>query len=159
MNRIILFFMYCNEISMSFVTIEDKLQQQYDYSNYTIVRDIVLVLGLYISYAYLNYETFTRILKVYFAFLIFRFVMSHLTTIHHQKDNTIKKYFQISGHMTLFTLIVLHLSNYNVFNLQNLTLRTSTLVLYGLLNVLVHAHYTTDIINTAIIVHFVHGLM
>lgn len=132
--------------------INDKLQEAYDYSAYTITRDIVLLFTVYITYTYLPFDTFTSIWKLYLGVLLIRYILSELTVL--RREDTNKKYFQMSGHMALFTLSVLFAAKQNIFNLQNALFRNAVLLTYAILNVVVHAHFTTDIVNTTIFVHF-----
>ncbi len=141
---------------MAVIEIKDRLQNSYDYAHYTIVRDIVLCVVVYMTYVYLPFDTFTQIWKMYLGLLIIRFVLSELTTLRNNNSN--KKYFQMSGHMTLFTLSILFAAKQNLFNLQNAIVRNVLLLVYGILNVIVHAHYTTDIVNTTVFVHFIYSL-
>lgn len=136
------------------VSITDRLQEAYDYSGYTLSRDIVLLVVVYITYTHLPFDTFCNIWKIYIGVLVVRFLSSELTTI--RRNDSDKKYFQMSGHMALFTLSVLFASQHNLFNLQNPILRNVLLLMYGILNIIVHAHYSTDIITTTIIVHFLY---
>lgn len=136
------------------LVITDRLQEAYDYSAYTIMRDIVLLLVVYTTYTYLPFNTFSNIWKIYIGLIMLRFVLSELTAIRKKDSN--KKYFQLSGHMALFTLSLLFATQHNVFNLQNPLFRNALLLIYGLLNIIVHAHYTTDIINTTILIHFIY---
>lgn len=136
------------------VLIVDRLQQAYDYSSYTILRDIVLIVVVYITYNYLPFDTFCSIWKVYLCILLLRFALSELTNL--RKKDSDKKYFQTSGHMALFTLSVLFAAQHNLLNLHYVLFRNALLVAYGILNVIVHAHYTTDIINTTFLIHFVY---
>lgn len=140
---------------MNSMIIIDKLQQTYDYSTYTILRDIVLLVVVYFTYTHLPFSTFSNIWKLYIGVLVIRFIMSELT-IWRKKDSY-KKYFQMSGHMALFTLSVLFASQHNLFNLQNTLFRNVLLLSYAILNIIVHAHFTTDIINTTVFVHFLYS--
>jgi hypothetical protein len=140
---------------MTFIEIQDKLQKSFNYSQYSIVRDITLCVVVYITYVYLPFDTFTQIWKIYFGLIFLRFILSELTTLR-DSSNSNKKYFQMSGHMTLFTLSILFAAKQNLFNLQNVIFRNTLLFVYGIMNVIVHAHYTTDIINTTVFVHFIY---
>lgn len=139
---------------MTSMLITDRLQNTYDYSAYTIIRDVIIILTIYLSYTYLPFDTFSSIWKLYLGVLVVRFVLSELTLL--RDEETKKKYFQMSGHIALFTLSVLFASTHNIFNLQNIIFRNGLLLAYAILNIIVHAHYTTDVVNTLVFIHFLY---
>ncbi len=137
------------------VTIEDKLQQNFKFNEYSLVRDIVVFGVCYVMFLYIPFEAFARFLKYYVIVIIVRYILSELTTIR-LKDN--KKYFQLSGHMSLFMLAVLTAADNNVLGLQNKLVQGSLLIAYGMLNVVVGSHTTVDIVYTYIAVLFLYNL-
>lgn len=128
--------------------ITDKLQQNWDLSNYNIIRDIILFLTGYILYANIPSQDFTHLIKLYFAFILIRFTLSELTLRQNFENDKVKKYFQLSGHVGLFTLFIIFAAKNNLLYFSNPIFSSVILLSYAMFNSIVRAHYTTDVILT-----------
>jgi hypothetical protein len=125
----------------------------FDFSKYTLSRDVIALLSVYVLYASVPWDTFVSFLKLYAFVLLVRFFLGELTTV--KKEN--KKYLQTSGHVALFTLVVLIASSEKIYNMENKIFLWLIILAYAALNVAVRAHYTTDVIYTLMLVHMIYS--
>ena len=135
---------------------QDVLQQRFDLSKYSIVRDLILVGVVYVTYVYLPFSEFTSFAKMYLLALVIRYAMSELTQSRNSDTN--KKHFHISGHFAMFMIMLGKLSSAGKLFTGNVYMYYAILAGYGLLNIVTHAHYTTDIINTYFLVMFLQSV-
>jgi hypothetical protein len=144
--------------------IKDTLQTTFDLSQYIIIRDIILLVSIYFFYTNSSYDTFVIFVKYYILMLILRWIISNITSIsidvegiENEKNN--KKYFQISGHMMAFTLLILLCIDNNLFGLSNnLVLVYALIISYSLLNIFTKSHYSYDILTTVLLTYSIYNL-
>lgn len=134
------------------IHIADVIQTKYDFlEGYSLTRDIILVLAVYALYAYVPFETFSTFIRYWVAMIILRYLMSLITTL--TKENG-KKYFQISGHMSMFTLVLLVARDNDLIQKYAMYVLA---VSYGILNSAVKAHYTSDLLATYTMVMYLYN--
>lgn len=129
----------------------DLIQKHYDLSAYSLLRDIFLVAAVSILYISVEGKSFVTFVKLYITLMVVRYLFSILTKFSTQSVNK-ARYFQISGHMTMFMTICLVAQKHGVISQSTLMILT---LMYGFLNVVVRAHFATDIIHTYFLVMFI----
>ena len=135
--------------------IKDQIQIYFDFETWSLLRDIIL--GIFIYFFYMNVEFSIVIiaLKYYITLLLIRYLISITTTYKNKNDNT--KYFQISGHLSLFMILILISININLFNLNtNQDMGWILIFSYALLNIAVQKHHSSDILFTILVVHYLY---
>jgi hypothetical protein len=139
------------------ISITDAIQSNFDLENYTLIRDVIIVAWGYLAYTQMPTDVFVKLVKYYITFVLIRWIISSMTTIEINKKGQ-KKYFQISGHVGLFTLITLFLMQVSFFGSDAHLLPYVFISTYALFNVAVKAHFTSDVINTVLFIHFMVSL-
>lgn len=143
--------------------IEDKIQTYLQYENWSLLRDIILIILVYIFYTNVEFNLFQAAIKYYIIFLIIRYLISIITTVTKKENTTTEKYFQISAHVGLFTILMLLFSmshvpqNADVADKVPFINQTSSWVIilaYGLLNIATQKHYFYDILSTILLVNY-----
>ena len=135
--------------------IKDQIQTYLNFEKWSLLRDIILAVFIYLFYINVDFSTSIIVIKYYITLLIIRYLIS-VTTIHKNKnDNT--KYFQISGHLSLFMILILLSIQVNLFNLNiNKDMAWILILSYALLNIAVQKHYSSDILFTILLVHYLY---
>jgi hypothetical protein len=135
--------------------IKDQIQNYLDFEKWSLLRDIIIAVFIYLFYINADFSITIIAIKYYITLLIIRYLLS-ITTIHKNKnDNT--KYFQISGHLSLFMILILLSSKINLFNLNtNQEMTWILILLYALLNVSIQKHYSSDILFTILLVYYLY---
>lgn len=143
-----------NKHQNSFI-IKDQIQNYLDFEKWSLLRDIIIAVFIYLFYVNAEFSTTIIAIKYYITLLIIRYLLS-ITTIHKNKnDNT--KYFQISGHISLFMILILLSIKVNLFNLNtNQEMAWILILLYALLNVAVQKHYSSDVLFTILLVYYLY---
>lgn len=131
-------------------SISDSLQNFLNLHDYKFVRDVILILSLVVFYLLAPLNGLWCLAKFYALGISIRFLLSLLTTIRHKETQI--KYFQTSGHVLLFSFIILILSKFNNGISQQIAF--ITILLYALLNIATKAHFTTDVAYTILLVYF-----
>ena len=146
--------MRTNNKTKNFI-IKDQIQNYLDLEKWSLLRDIILAVFIYLFYINADFSISITVIKYYITLLIIRYLIS-ITTIHKNKnDNT--KYFQISGHLSLFMLLILLSIQVNLFNLNiNKDMAWILIFSYALLNITVHKHYSSDILFTMLLVYYLY---
>lgn len=139
------------------IQIKDYLQDTFDLSQYSIVRDIILIVSVYLFYRNIPFEIFINLIKYYICLIIIRWILSNITTITKKQNDKDKKYFQISGHTILFVLLILMSLDNNIFT--NKTLAYIIIVAYSLLNILVKAHYSYDVLMSIFLTFYMYNYL
>lgn len=133
--------------------IKDQLQNYLNFEKWSLLRDIILAAFIYLFYANADFSISVIAIKYYVTILIIRYLISITTTYKNKNDNT--KYFQISGHVSLFMILILLAIQFNLFNLNtNKEMAWILILLYALLNISVHKHYSSDVLFTMLLVYY-----
>lgn len=135
--------------------IKDQLQKYLDFQKWSLLRDIILAVFIYFFYVNVDFSISIIVIKYYITLLIIRYLISITTIYKNKTDNT--KYFQISGHLSLFMILILLSIKVNLFNLNtNQEMAWILILLYALLNIAVHKHYSSDILFTMLLVYYLY---
>lgn len=129
--------------------VKDLLHNYLDTTQIPFVKELILILCIYLFYYNSSFETFTFFIKYAFILFIIRYVLSTLTYKYKEISN--KKYFDLNAHVILLTLIVLLSNKYN--KLPNEFLTWLIIVVYGLLVISTRENFTSDVIITIFIVY------
>jgi len=129
--------------------VKDLLHNYLDTTQIPFVKELILILCVYLFYHNSSFETFTFFIKYAFILFIIRYVLSTLTYKYKEISN--KKYFDLNAHVILLTLIVLLSNKYN--KLPNEFLTWLIIVVYGLLVISTRENFTSDVIITIFIVY------
>lgn len=135
--------------------IKDQLQNYLNFEKWSLLRDIILAFFIYLFYVNADFNTSVIAIKYYITILVIRYLISITTTYKNKNDNS--KYFQISGHVSLFMILILLSIQYNLFNL-NINQETAwiLILMYSLLNISVHKHYSSDVLFTMLLVYYLY---
>lgn len=135
--------------------IKDQLQNYLNFESWSLLRDIILAIVIYLFYVNADFSTSVIAIKYYITILIIRYLISITTTYKNKNDNT--KYFQISGHVSLFMILILLAIQFNLFNLNtNQEMAWILILLYSLLNISGRKHYSSDVLFTMLLVHYLY---
>jgi hypothetical protein len=135
--------------------IKDQIQTYLDFEKWSLLRDIILAVFIYLFYINVDFSISIIVIKYYITLLTIRYLISITTTHKNKNDNT--KYFQISGHLSLFMLLILLSTQVNLFNLNtNKDMAWILILIYALLNVAVQKHYSSDILFTILLVYYLY---
>ena len=129
--------------------VKDLLHNYLDTTQIPFVKELILILCVYLFYHNSSFETFTFFIKYAFILFIIRYVLSTLTYKYKEISN--KKYFDLNAHVILLTLVVLLSNKYN--KLPNEFLTWLIIVVYGLLVISTRENFTSDVIITIFIVY------
>ena len=129
--------------------VKDLLHNYLDTTQIPFVKELILILCVYLFYHNSSFETFTFFIKYAFILFIIRYVLSTLTYKYKEISN--KKYFDLNAHVILLTLIVLLSNKYN--KLPNEFLTWLIIVVYGLLVISTRENFTSDVFVTIFIVY------
>jgi len=129
--------------------VKDTLHNYLDTTQIPFVKELILILFIYLFYYNSSFETFIFFIKYAFILFIIRYVLSTLT----YKEKSNKKYFDLNAHIILLTLVVLLSNKYNSIGLSNEFLSWLIIVVYGLLVISAHENFTSDVIITIFIVY------
>lgn len=129
--------------------VKDTLHNYLDTTQIPFVKELILILCIYVFYYISSFETFTNFIKYVIILFIIRYVLSTLTYKYKEKTN--KKYFDLNAHIILLTLVVLLSNKYN--KLPNEFLTWLTIVAYSLLVISTQENFTSDVIVTIFIVY------
>ena len=62
--------------------IEDVIQKNLDMSSYFLIKDIVLLIIVFILYSSLDFNWIIVSIKAFFIIIVLRYIISYLTTIN-----------------------------------------------------------------------------
>jgi len=130
-------------------TIRDYLQTRFDTTSKPFLKEIVLLVTMYLFYVNVESNTLVTACKYAIVLFVLRYILAIFTDI--RTTNTSRRYFQINGHLILFCIILflLNLKDYMMWIL---------IISYSLLVISSQEHYTSDIIITIFLVHYVYKL-
>lgn len=130
--------------------IKDYLQKYLNTSSKLFLKEIILLATMYLFYV--NVETNELILAVKYTVILFviRYLLSIFTDI--QNVNSKRRYFQINGNVLLFSVILLIIAKQNYIGYNWVWV---LIISYSLLVISTREHYTSDIIITVLLVHYV----
>jgi hypothetical protein len=136
------------------IVIRDYLQTRFDTSSKPFLKEIVLLVAMYLFYVNVESNTLVTACKYAIVLFVLRYILAFFTDIRTNtttNKNTSRRYFQINGHLILFCIILflLNLKDYMVWIL---------IISYSLLVISSQEHYTSDIIITIFLVHYVYKL-
>ena len=127
--------------------VKDLLHNYLDTTQIPFVKELILILCIYLFYYNSSFETFTFFIKYAFILFIIRYILSTLT----YKEISNKKYFDLNAHVILLTLVVLLSNKYN--KLPNEFLSWLIIIVYGLLVISTRENFTSDVFVTIFIVY------
>jgi hypothetical protein len=127
--------------------VKDTLHNYLDTTQIPFIKELILILCIYLFYYNSSFETFIFFIKYAFILFIIRYVLSTLT----YKEKSDKKYFDLNTHVILLTLVLLLSNKYN--DLPNKFLTLLTIGIYSLLVISTHESFTSDVIITIFIVY------
>jgi hypothetical protein len=138
--------------------IEDVIQKNLDMSSYFLIKDIVLLIIVFILYSSLDFNWIIVSIKAFFIIIVLRYIISYLTTIiEYDENNRGTKYFQISANLSLFMIFCyilyinqLYITNYTTFNLS--------IILYAILLIAVKSNFASDTLFTYLFMTFMYNL-
>jgi len=138
--------------------IEDVIQKNLDMSSYFLIKDIVLLIIVFILYSSLDFNWIIVSIKAFFIIIVLRYIISYLTTIiEYDENNRGTKYFQISANLSLFMIFCyilyinqLYITNYTTFNLS--------IILYAILLNAVKLNFASDTLFTYLFMTFMYNL-
>lgn len=135
---------------MNKIEISDYLHENLQLQDYIFIKDIILLLCIYLFYINFPYENFIKVLKIFIVVIIVRYILSLLTTYKFANENEKEKYFQYNFHIALLYILILSALHYQKSNnIDNyFYLFHFLLLLYILLNIGNQSIYTTDAIFT-----------
>lgn len=136
--------------------VEDFIQDTVQLQNYSFLKDIGLGLCFYLFYINVPSYIFTKTLKILLLVLIFRYILSILTTYKSNIDDS-KKYFQFNSHIAFMYILILSLiqSDENLSFNNKFYIYYTFLAMYVLLIIGSQHIYTTDAISTLILTYSV----
>jgi hypothetical protein len=98
-------------------TIEDTLQNNLNLESYSVIRDILLGISVYLFYINSSYDVFMTFIRMILILFVIRFLLANITKITDTTTN--QKHFQISGHLIILYSIIALSIQHNNFNLEN----------------------------------------
>lgn len=154
------------------IVVRDYLQTRFDTSSKPFLKEIVLLVAMYLFYVNVESNTLITACKYAIVLFVIRYILAIFTNIRtnittnirtntrtdtdtrtdtRTDTDTSRRYFQINGHLILFCIILflLNLKDYMVWIL---------IISYSLLVISSQEHYTSDIIITIFLVHYVYKL-
>jgi len=128
-------------------SIQDYIQTQIDTSQSPFLKEIILLITMYLFYINVESNILTSALKYGFIIFLLRYILSILTRI--QNIKTKDRYFQIDSNVVLFSIMI--------FLMMNSTNYLTWILIssYSLLVISTKEHYTSDIIITILVVHYI----
>jgi len=139
--------------------IEDSLQNNFDFSNISVIKDIMLGLSVYLFYINAESDIFMAFLKMIILLFIVRWLLANVTKMTHTSHNgdtsaKPKRHFQISGHLIILYTIVFLSIRYNLFNLQdNQNIGWFVVFLYSFFIITTKTNTTSDILFSVLLIH------
>lgn len=144
---------------MEKIYIKDFLRENLKLEDYTFIKDFILLICIYLFYINFPQNIFTNILKVFVIIIIFRYILSLLTTYKENAESSLK-YFQYNSQIAfIYILILTYVNYYKILEKETLTqfyIVYIFLILYILLNIGTKNVYTTDAISTIAITNFIY---
>lgn len=145
------------------IVVRDYLQTRFDTSSKPFLKEIVLLVTMYLFYVNVESNVLITACKYAIVLFVIRYILAIFTDIRINRNRTdtrtdkitdtrtSRRYFQINGHLILFCIILflLNLKDYIVLVL---------IISYSLLVISSQEHYTSDIIITIFLVHYVYKL-
>ena len=132
--------------------IEDYFQKRFNTSSRPFLKDIVLILLIYIFYMYSESNVLIMALKLSVILFVLRYILSVVTNIKHLGSR--RRYFQINGNVLLFSIIILLMSKAHVLDIDKaFGLGPVLIISYSLLVISTRQHYTSDIIMTILLTY------
>jgi hypothetical protein len=133
--------------------IEDSLQNNFDFSNISVIKDIMLGLSVYLFYINAESDIFMAFLKMIILLFIVRWLLANITKITDTSAKP-KRHFQISGHLIILYTIVFLSIRYNLFNLQdNQNIGWFVVFLYSFFIITTKTNTTSDILFSVLLIH------
>jgi hypothetical protein len=130
--------------------IKDYLQKYLDTSSKPFLKEIILLATIYFFYINVEIDVLTLALKYALILFVLRYLLSVFTDI--QNVNSKRRYFQINGNVLLFSVILLIIAKKNYIGYNWVWV---LIISYSLLVISTLEHYTSDIIITVLLVHYV----
>lgn len=145
------------------IVVWDYLQKRFDTSSKPFLKEIVLLVAMYLFYVNVESNVLITACKYAIVLFVIRYILAIFTDIRINRTDTrtdkitnartdkSRRYFQINGHLILFCIILflLNLKDYMMWIL---------IISYSLLVISSQEHYTSDIIITIFLVHYVYKL-
>jgi hypothetical protein len=138
------------------VVIRDYVQMRFNKIYQPFLKEIILLVVMYLFYVNTEYNTLVVACKYIVILFILRYILAIFTDIRIGKNdddnkNKSRRYFQMNAYLILFCIILfmLNLKNYMVWLL---------IISYSLLVISSQEHYTSDIITTIFLVHYIYKL-
>lgn len=132
--------------------IKDFVHEKLDTSKHQFLKEIILFITLYIFYLYSDSVILITFLKYIITFIIVRYLLSLLTEI---KDEHNKKQFILNINVIVFTCVILLMNQYGILKEYQL-LSYALIISYSLLVISTREYYTSDVIITLIVVHYLY---
>ena len=126
------------------------MQKYLDTSSKPFLKEIVLLATMYFFYVNVETDVLTLALKYALVLFVLRYLLSVFTDI--QNVNSKRRYFQINGNVLLFSVILLIIAKQNYIGYNWVWV---LIISYSLLVISTREHYTSDIIITVLLVHYV----
>ncbi len=131
------------------IDIRDRLHNVFNTSSKLFIKEIILIVMIYMFYSNVTFNTFFTFIKYTFLFLSLRFILSFVTE---KRDSiTKKKYFDLNAPMIIFTTIIL--LTYKTGILYNKLLLSLIIVSYSIYIISTQEYYTSDVIITLLLVY------
>lgn len=143
-------------ITQNSTQIEDFLQNSLQLQNYSFLKDILLAIGFYLFYINVPTYLFTKTLQILFFIIIFRYILSLLTTYKPTNEES-QKYFQYNTHIAfMYILILSYLKSNDILSGSNtFYLYYILLLCYSLLIIGSHHVYTSDAFTSIILTYYI----
>lgn len=131
------------------IDIIDKLHNVINTSSKSFIKDVILVIMIYVFYSNVSFNTFIVFVKYSLFFLFLRFVLSFVT----EKRDAISKakHFDLNAHIIIFTTIILLTYKYGI--LYNTFLLSLMVITYSIFVISTQDYYTSDAIITLLLVY------
>jgi hypothetical protein len=131
------------------IDIRDRLHNVFNTSSKLFIKEIILIVMIYMFYSNVTFNTFFTFIKYTFLFLSLRFILSFVTE---KRDSiTKKKYFDLNAPMIIFATMIL--LTYNTGILYNKLLLSLIIVSYSIYIISTQEYYTSDVIITLLLVY------
>lgn len=131
------------------IDIIDKLHNVINTSSKSFIKDVILVIMIYVFYSNVSFNTFIVFIKYSLFFLFLRFVLSFVT----EKRDAIskEKHFDLNAPIIIFTTIILLTYKYGI--LYNTFLLSLMVITYSVFVISTQDYYTSDAIITLLLVY------
>lgn len=140
--------------------IQDRLQTVLNLENYSILRTLILVGFSGLLYFKMPTTILGNIVQMVILIMVLRFLLSEMTIIKELDGDgkQKRKLFGLSGHIAIFSVLVIIASERKLFYLDNRYFAGLLILLYGLFNVFTKDHTTNDMIFTFLIIYLLNSM-